>query len=161
MNAADPSSSSPPPWPGYLQHGFFQEDGRLHRDLVWPERILVLVQRLKDGEKTKDGIIKLAPTQMRRWFHAFRRVEFLLERDPSRWAEAEEELALIRARSASAFGTGKIPNAFLALIHGCIDAVMRADGDAAKAHAFTKGLMRHLEVFIGYATGPLKENERR
>jgi hypothetical protein len=126
-------------WPGYLQGGYFYQEGNLKLEYVSRDRVEPFVRAISGDHP------RLTPHQVRRFFGHCRALETKLRSAGVTWASIHPELK--RLDIAAADGRFKRDPKISPLFHDFI----RRNVDAVKSQRdFLQGFLPHFEAFIGF-----------
>ena len=137
-------------WPQYLQGGYFDEKGYLRPEYVSRDKMMKIVNQLRDAKPV------LTVHQMRRYFQHCRAIESKLKSGRSRWEAEQTNLMRIDIAAKDAYGKSqrKIP----ALFH---DFILSNVAQIKSEKDFLEGFLPHFEALVGFSSGTLRESERR
>ena len=135
-------------WPGYLDGGYFDEDGHLKPEFVCREKVEPLVKAMcrygPDGQEQeyKDG---LTQSQIRRYFGHCRALELQLRTGGARWGDVRPLVCKLDAAAADGLAKRerKIPPLFADFIRRNVAAI-RTEKD------FLEGFLPHFEALVGF-----------
>lgn len=134
-----PRKSIPDFWPGYLEGGYFNEQGHLRIEYVSRERVEILVQEI-----CRDRPL-LTPHQVRRYFGHCRALETRLRTGGAAWEDVLPEVKKLEIAAADGYHKQqpKIPELFYEFIRRNVDKIKtRKD--------FLQGFLPHFEAFVGF-----------
>lgn len=136
-------------WANYLRHGYFDNAGNLHAELVRRDRLEPFAKAMADGSPA------LTRHQLRRFFQHCRAIEAKLKAAASNWRA--EEAAFRQLDIAAADALAKAPRKIPRLFHDFI----KANVAAVKTEKdFLKGFLPHFEALVGFGSQYFKERER-
>ena len=126
-------------WEEYLKAGYFDADGNLFKELVSPEKVEPLIERMAD-----EG---LTTGQLRRFFQHCRGIESQLKSGTTSWPQVRTKVEFLAAAAADAYGKQppKIPSLFYSFIRRNVDSV-KTEKD------FLKGFLPHFEALVGFGS---------
>lgn len=141
-------------WPGYLDGGYFDEQGNLKPEYV--ARCIPGDEMLPDHQQhgvepliraMANGSPKLTTGQVRRFFGHCRVIETRLKSGATDWGSLRTRFKFLDAAAADAFGKQprKIPGLFYDFIRRNVAAV-HSEKD------FLKGFIPHFEALVGFAS---------
>lgn len=149
--------SNPPPdnrtleqiWPGYLQGGYFDNNGSLKAEYVSRATVDPLVQAMGQA------FPPLTTHQLRRFFQHCRAIEARLKAKQAAWDALNADFRKLDVAAADAFGksTKKIPLLFHDFIRRNVAAV-------SGEKDFVHGFIPHFEALVGFGAQHLRERER-
>lgn len=126
-------------WPGYLDGGYFDEQGCLKIDYVSRDKVEPLVKAMCDARP------ELTTHQIRRYFGHCRAVETRLRNADASWERLRPEVAKLDIAAADGFAKSqpKIPAIFHEFIKRNVDKI-RTRKD------FLEGFLPHFEAIVGF-----------
>lgn len=133
-------------WPGYLDGGYFDEQGNLKVEYVSRDRVEPLARNMAEASP------KLTTHQVRRFFSHARRIERQLRLDPDVWPRLLSDVKFLDEAAADASGKKekKIPDLFHDFIKRNVAAIKTPQD-------FLNGFLRHFEALVAFGSLHFRE----